>query len=67
MVRHLPVPQAVQALPPPPPPPVQQATPFTLALQVPPLLHEYGDWHVMQLPSEPVQPALQLFAAGKQP
>ena len=63
----MPVPQAVHALLPPPPPPVQHATPFTLALQFPPLLHEYGDWHVMQLPSEPVQPALQLFAAGKQP
>jgi hypothetical protein len=42
LVRQWPAPQAVQALPPPPPPPppVQQATPFELALQVPPLLHE---------------------------
>jgi hypothetical protein len=35
------------------------------ALQEPPVLHEFGDEQVMQVPSPPVQPALQL-SAGEQ-
>lgn len=41
--------------------PVQQATPFTVALQVPPLLQVYGDWQTSQFPSVPVQPVSQLL------
>lgn len=43
----------------PPPPPVQQATPLTVALQVPPLLQVLGAVQTSQVPSVPVQPASQ--------